>query len=74
MLYAYQLATSLNIIAGRQERLLWLLTGGNKVASNLCRFVRENPPELELHKWEFPKIRGTLFWVLIIRVLLFRAL
>ena len=24
--------------------------------------------------WEFPKIRGTLFWVLIIRILLFRVL
>ena len=30
------------------ESSVWLCTGGSKVASNLCRFVRENPPELEL--------------------------
>ena len=29
---------------------------------------------LEATKWEFPKIRGTLFGVLIISILLFRVL
>ena len=41
--------------------------------------VRERERESERegfrdNKWEFPKIRGTLFWVLIIRILLFRVL
>ena len=29
---------------------------------------------VDRHIWEFPKIRGTLFGVLIIRILLFRVL
>ena len=32
------------------------------------------PPKFHMDTWEFPKIRGTLFGILIIRILLFRVL
>ena len=57
----------------RRYRFSFLSYGLGRLSTFPCPAYGIRPESLEELTWEFPKIRGTLFGVLVRRILLFRV-